>query len=87
MPAPSTISAAETDVTKVAKCLRELVEYVTGNTALATDATNGFRYMPTCAGTPTGVPETFPGRVAYVYDTSNEKLYVYNGGWVSVTLS
>jgi fructose-specific component phosphotransferase system IIB-like protein len=58
-----------------------------GNAALATNATNGFLYLPTCAGTPTGVPTAKTGRVATVYDTTNNKLYVYNGAWKGVTLA
>lgn len=49
--------------------------------ALATNATDGFLYMPTCAGTPTGVPTAVTGKVAHVYDTTNNKLYCYNGAW------
>jgi hypothetical protein len=49
--------------------------------ALATAATGGFGYMPTCAGTPTGVPTGYTGKVAWVYDTTNNKLCVYNGAW------
>ena len=53
--------------------------------ALATNATTGFVYLPTCAGTPTGVPTGISGRVAVVYDTSNDILYVYNGSWKGIT--
>jgi hypothetical protein len=55
--------------------------------ALATNATNGFLYIPTSAGAPTGVPTAFTGKVAMQYDTTNNKLYVYNGAWKSVTLA
>jgi hypothetical protein len=48
--------------------------------ALATTATNGFLYVPSCAGTPTGVPTTKTGRVPIVVDTTNNKLYFYSGG-------
>lgn len=38
---------------------------------LATNATTGFTHIPTCAGTPTGVPNpTFTGHVPMVYDLS-----------------
>ena len=56
---------------------------VPGNAALATNATDGFVYLPTCAGAPTGVPTAYTGRVAHIYDTTNNKLYVYNGAWKS----
>ncbi len=57
--------------------------------ALATSATNGFTYIPTCAGTPTGVPATLPtGAVPMVMDTTNSRLYYYIGGsWKSVALT
>lgn len=49
--------------------------------ALATNATGGFLYVRTCAGTPTGVPTARAGAVPLVYDTTNNKLAVYNGAW------
>lgn len=61
--------------------------FVVGEAALATNATDGFLYLPTCAGTPTGTPTSMTGTVAAVYDTSSDKLFVYNGGWKSVTLA
>lgn len=55
---------------------------VPGNAAaLATNATDGFLYMQTCAGTPTGVPTAYTGRVAFVYDSTNNIIYIYNGAW------
>jgi hypothetical protein len=53
--------------------------------AIATNATDGFLYIPTCAGTPTGVPTTFTGKVAMIFDTTNNKLYIYDGGWLGGT--
>lgn len=58
------------------------ISVVIGAAALATSATDGFLYIPTCAGTPTGVPTAQTGTVAMVYDTTNHRLYVYDGGWV-----
>jgi hypothetical protein len=54
---------------------------VLGSGAIATTATDGFLYIPTCAGPPTGVPTAQTGRVAIVYDTTDHKLYIYDGAW------
>lgn len=51
-----------------------------GSAALATNATNGFLYVPTCAGTPTGVPTAITGMAPIVVNTTNNKLYFYSGG-------
>ena len=48
--------------------------------ALATTATNGFLYVPTCAGTPTGTPTAITGMAPIVVNTTNNKLYFYSGG-------
>ena len=53
---------------------------VVGIAALATTATDGFLYVPTCAGTPTGTPTTQTGTAPIVIDTTNNKLYFYSGG-------
>lgn len=52
---------------------------------LNTTSTLGFIMLGFCAGVPTGVPTSGTGAV--VYDTTHNKLYVYNGGWKSVTLT
>jgi hypothetical protein len=51
-----------------------------GSVALATTATDGFLYVPTCAGTPTGVPTSITGMAPIVVNTTNNKLYFYSGG-------
>jgi hypothetical protein len=51
-----------------------------GSAALATTATNGFLYVPTCAGTPTGTPTAITGMAPIVVNTTNNKLYFYSGG-------
>ena len=51
-----------------------------GSVALATTATNGFLYVPTCAGTPTGTPTAITGMAPIVVNTTNNKLYFYSGG-------
>jgi hypothetical protein len=54
--------------------------------ALATNATNGFAYLPTCAGVPTGVPAaSFTGKAPVVIDSTNNKMYIYtNSAWVAL---
>lgn len=56
-----------------------------GTAALATNVTDGFLYIPTCAGTPTGVPTAITGTVAMIFDTTNNKLYIYDGSWLGGT--
>lgn len=56
--------------------------------ALATTATDGFFYIPTCAGTPTGTPTSYTGRSPLVIDSTGSKLFCYVGGaWKSATLA
>jgi hypothetical protein len=57
---------------------------VIGSAALATTATDGFFYLDSCAGVPTGVPTTHTGRVPLAYDTTNSKLMAYNASWQEV---
>jgi len=54
--------------------------FVVNNAAIATNATDGFLYVSTCAGTPTGTPTSYTGRAPIVVDTTNNKLYFYSGG-------
>ena len=55
--------------------------------ALATSATTGHVCIPTCAGTPTGVPVgAGAGQLPMIYDTTNNFLYIYNGGWKKSTV-
>jgi hypothetical protein len=51
-----------------------------GSVALSTTATDGFLYVPTCAGTPTGTPTAITGMAPIVVNTTNNKLYFYSGG-------
>lgn len=57
---------------------------VVGTGALATNATTGFLYQPTCAGTPVGTPTSQTGTLPIVYDTTNNIPYGYNGSWRSL---
>lgn len=54
-----------------------------GNTAtLANAATTGYAFIPRVNGAPTGVPANVPtGYIAWCYDFTNNKMYVYNGAW------
>jgi len=58
-----------------------------GTAALSTSATDGFLYIPTCAGAPSGTPTSKTGRGPLIYDSTNNKLYFYNGAWKGVTLA
>lgn len=58
---------------------------VVGGAAIATNATKGFLYIPTCAGAPSGTPEVHTGTVAMVYDTTNHKLRIYDASWLGGT--
>jgi len=62
---------------------------VVGTGALATGATNGFFYIPTCAGAPTGDSTDYAGRLPMVYDTTNNKLWINTSGttWRGVVLT
>jgi hypothetical protein len=52
------------------------------NASRATTATDGFLYLPSCAGTPTGTPRTYTDAVPVIVDRTNNKLYFYtNGSW------
>lgn len=54
---------------------------VIGTAALNTTATDGFLYVDSCAGTPTGTPTSYTGRLPMIYDSTNNKIYIYNGAW------
>lgn len=79
-PAGSTGTAQNAAVD--ALTLKGTKSVVVGSAALGTTATDGFLYIPTCAGTPTGVPTAFTGRVALIYDTTNKQFWIYDGAWL-----
>jgi hypothetical protein len=58
-----------------------------GQGAIATTATEGFVFIPTCAGAPTGVPSPVLNGKAMIYDTTNNKLWVYNGSWRGIVVA
>lgn len=54
----------------------------TFTTALATNATSGFLFVPAMAGTPTGGPNAITSSNAITIDKTNDKLYWFtNGAW------
>lgn len=61
--------------------------FIVGTAAINTNATDGFLYIPTCAGTPSGTPTAKSGRSPVVYDSTNNLLYIYNGAWKSATFA
>ena len=64
-------------------CIRmDLNKNVSFNdTALATNATNGFMWIPSCPGTPTGVlTAPYSNAAAIIYDSSANKIWVNCGG-------
>lgn len=71
--------------------LDQFLNVVTFQGTAATTDTDGFLYIPKVAGPPTGVPGHLTGSYASAvpmrYDTTDNKLYVYNGAWKSVTLT
>ena len=60
---------------------------IVGTAALATTATDGFLYLPSCAGTPAGTPTAKTGTVPLVFDTTHNQIWAYNGAWKAVTVS
>lgn len=60
---------------------------LTFGTGLATTAVDGFLYIPSGAGPPTGVPTspTLDNNVPTYIDRTNHKLYMYIGGWLGST--
>jgi hypothetical protein len=61
---------------------------IAGNrAALTTTAVDGFLYIPTCAGPPTGVPTAQSGMVPMIFDSTNSKFYLYNAGWKGVVVT
>lgn len=71
----------EVVATQVALNRVRLLNAAANTAAIALNATAGHGYMPTCAGTPTGVPGTIAGFAGFVYDITAHKLWVYDGGW------
>lgn len=58
---------------------------VIGTGALATTATDGFIYISTSPGPPTGIPSSYTGRAPIHIDSTNNIVYFYNSGWQAQT--
>ena len=54
---------------------------VCGINSTTTSRTDNFLYIPTAAGKPTGTPTSNAGLAPICYDTTDNRLYVYNSGW------
>jgi hypothetical protein len=63
----------------------------TGNIIGSTGTTNmtdGFIYIPGAAGPPTGTPTITSPPFPLYYDSTNDKLFIYNSdGWYSIVFS
>ncbi len=58
-----------------------------GTAALATTATDGFLYIPSMPGSPTGTPVAKDGLLPLVIDSTNNRLLFYSSGaWRAVGL-
>ena len=55
-------------------------DVIVNSEVVATTATSGFLYIPTCAGVPTGVPTAYANTAPLVIDSTNSKMYFYSGG-------
>jgi len=84
------IGAISADLTLTTGGTERMRVTSTGNihgTSGTTAMTDGFFYIPSAAGAPSGVPTAIAGRVPMYYDTTNNNFYVYNGAWKKVLLA
>jgi hypothetical protein len=55
---------------------------VLGSGAISNTATDGFMWIPSTTGVPTGTANaSHTGMVPMMYDTTGDKIYFYNSGW------
>jgi hypothetical protein len=79
---------AATSRTYLASQVVVLSSLIVGTAELSLGATDGFAYLPACAGTPAGIPVAHAGTAATVVDTANDKIWAWCGGqWKSAALS
>ena len=81
----------------LAMSIKATKDITMGLSAPATTATEGFPQMPVMAGTPTGVPTAITGFSPYTYDSTGQKVWVYDfvaaawkdvsGGLQTITLT
>lgn len=67
-----------------------LLGYTGSTGVISTSATDGMPSMPTCAGSKTATPTAYTGMAQFVYDTTGNKLWIWNpigGAWKSVALA
>ena len=58
------------------------------NASMLQSATDGYVMIPSCAGAPSGVPTNNGlGQIAMHYDSTNNRIYFYNGSWRSVAVT
>jgi hypothetical protein len=61
---------------------------ISGSGTPSTTMTSGFVHVPKASGPPTGVPTAVTGYAPMYLDTTNNRLYVYNGSaWKYATLA
>lgn len=64
-----------------------LSDVLLGPASTSTTDNFGFVRIPFVSGTPTGTPSVLGSTVPIIFDTTTNKLYIYNGAWKSVTLT
>ena len=79
----TTLSGFTSPTTRMTIDNRGNIYSTSGTTAM----TDGFFYIPSAAGAPSGVPTAVSGRIPMYYDTTNNHFYVYNGAWKKVLLA
>lgn len=57
---------------------------VIGDGTTTTTRTNKFLYLPSTLGPPTGVPHPETGTFPIAWDSVNNRLYLYDGGWTVI---